>query len=40
MMDALQLPVNVHLLTVMDNSHFGGDGNMILRIDHSFEGAA
>ena len=29
--------MNLHLLTVQDNSVFGAEGSMILRIDHSFE---
>jgi lysosomal alpha-mannosidase len=33
----LQLPVNLHLLTVQDNSILGSAGTMLLRIDHSFE---
>lgn len=31
------LPVNIHLLTVQDNSILGDNGTMILRLDHSFE---
>ena len=33
----IQLPVNLHLLTVQDNSILGDEGSMILRLDHSFE---
>ena len=33
----MQLPVNIHLLTVQDNSLLGDAGSMILRLDHSFE---
>ncbi len=29
--------MNLHLLTVQDNSVLGTNGTMILRIDHSFE---
>ncbi len=27
----------MHLLTVQENTNFGADGTMILRLDHSFE---
>ena len=29
--------MNLHLLTVMNNSILGNEGSMILRLDHSFE---
>ncbi len=33
----LQLPQNVHLLTLMDNSLYGANGTLILRLSHLFE---
>jgi hypothetical protein len=32
-----QLPVQIHLLTVQENLPYGGAGQLLFRLDHSFE---